>query len=68
MRRRPEAHDPAFHLSGALSPTVPVVGALASGGIMTQIDPIVIAGGLTIVVASMAWSLVVVWNRIDRAD
>lgn len=68
MRRHPKAHDPTFRLSGALYPTVPVVGVLASVDIMTQMDPIVIAGDLTIVVASIGWYLVVVRNRIDRED
>lgn len=65
MRRNPEAHDPTFRLSGALYPAVPVVGVLASVGIMTQMDPIVIGGGLTIIVAGAAWYLIVVRSRID---
>ena len=65
MRRNPEAHDPTFRLSGALYPAVPVVGVLASVGVMTQMDPIVIGAGLAIVVAGTAWYIIVVRNRID---
>lgn len=56
LRRSDEAeYDPEFRIPSALYPAVPVLGAVATFAIMTQMDPLVIAGGTVIVVIGAAW-------------
>jgi amino acid transporter len=56
LRRADEAdYDPEFRIPSALYPAVPVLGAVATLAIMTQMNPVVIAGGTVIVLAGAAW-------------
>jgi amino acid transporter len=50
-----ENYDPHFRIPRALYPAVPIVGVLATLAIMTQMNPVVIAGGAVLVVAGVAW-------------
>ncbi|PSP51863.1 hypothetical protein BRC60_01635 [Halobacteriales archaeon QH_1_68_42] len=55
-----DGYDPAFAIPDPLYPAVPVVGLLATVVIMTQMTPVVVAGGLAVVAASVGWYVVVV--------
>lgn len=58
LRRSDDAYDPEFRMPSVLYPAVPVVGVLATLGIMTQMQPIVTAGGAAVAVAALVWYLV----------
>ena len=53
--RGTDGYDPHFRIPSVLYPAVPILGVLATLAIMTQMDPIVIAGGAVLVVAGVAW-------------
>jgi amino acid transporter len=53
--RGDDGYDPHFRIPSALYPAVPILGVLATLAIMTQMDPVVIAGGAVLVVAGVAW-------------
>jgi amino acid transporter len=50
-----DGYDPHFRIPSALYPAVPILGVLATLAIMTQMNPVVIAGGAVLVAASVAW-------------
>ena len=55
LRRNDDEYDPEFRMPSVLYPAVPVLGAVATFAIMTQMDPVVIAGGTVLVVLGAAW-------------
>jgi len=58
LRRSDDAYDPEFRMPSVLYPAAPIVGVLATVGIMTQMQPIVVAGGVVVAVAALVWYLV----------
>jgi amino acid transporter len=60
LRRSDGAYDPTFRIPSALYPAAPVLGVLATLAIMTQMDVRVIAGGVALVAAGVAWYLLYV--------
>ena len=60
LRRDGEAYDPVFAIPDALYPAVPVLGLLSTVAIMTQMGPLVIGGGLAVILGSVVWFYVVV--------
>jgi amino acid transporter len=67
--RGTEGYDPHFRIPSLLYPAAPILGMLATLGIMSQMDPIVIAFGGVLVVAGVAWYLVYVrFYRDDGGD
>jgi len=54
-RDRPEWYDPDFRVPGG--PVVPVVGALASFGLIAFMDPVSIAVGIGVIAVTAGWYL-----------
>lgn len=65
LRRHDDAYDPTFRIPDALYPAGPVVGVLATAGIMTQMEPLVIGVGLVVVVAAAAWHIVATDSQLS---
>lgn len=55
FRRNDDSYDPEFRIPAVLYPAVPVVGALATLAIMTQMNPLAIGGSSIIVFAGVGW-------------
>jgi len=55
FRRNHDTYDPEFRMPEILYPTVPIVGVVATLAIMTQMDPVAAAGGVLVVIGSVAW-------------
>ena len=55
LRRNDEAYDPHFRIPDALYPATPILGVLTTLAIMTQMDPLVIVGGILLALAGAAW-------------
>ncbi|PSP78148.1 hypothetical protein BRC81_08905 [Halobacteriales archaeon QS_1_68_20] len=60
LRHGEMSYDPEFTIPWPLYPVAPAVGVLATLGVMAVMDPLVIFGGATIVVASVVWYYVYV--------
>jgi amino acid transporter len=60
LRRRSDSYDPEFRMPAWLYPAAPVLGVLATVGIMTQMSVVVIVAGVGLTVAALAWYLVYV--------
>lgn len=58
VMRREDDYDPKFTIPDALYPWVPVVGFLASVGVILQMEFRVVAGGVGIVLFGAAWYFV----------
>lgn len=65
LRRGDTAYDPEFRIPGVLYPAVPVIGVIATAAIMTQMDPVVVAGGVALVAAAAAWYYLYVRRHVE---
>jgi amino acid transporter len=63
LRRNHDDYDPEFRMPSVLYPAVPVVGALATVAIMTQMNPVAIGGGVVLVVSAVGWHYFYVRRR-----
>ncbi len=55
FRRSVDDYDPSFRIPDPLYPAVPILGVLATVAIITQMQPLVIAGSLVLIAAGVAW-------------
>ncbi|TYL39229.1 hypothetical protein CV102_08055 [Natronococcus pandeyae] len=60
-------YDPDFRIPDAASPAVPVVGVLATLGVMTQMQPLVIGGGIALAGFGALWyAFCIRWELDER--
>jgi amino acid transporter len=59
----PNEYDPEFGLTGPLYPTVPVLGVVMAGVVVSQMRPLVIAVGVGIVALGAGWYVVYARDR-----
>jgi len=64
-RRSHDDYDPEFRMPAVLYPAVPIVGALATFAIMTQMSPLSILGGLAVVLGGVVWYFAYVRRGAD---
>lgn len=57
LRPCDDSYDPQFCIPDPLYPAVPVLGILATVGVMTQMKPVVIAGGVAVSIAGALWQV-----------
>ncbi|WP_090303820.1 amino acid permease [Natronorubrum texcoconense] len=62
-RANPDAYEPDFEIPSLLYPWVPIAGVILSLGIITQMDPVVIAIGCGVVALGVAWYIGYVRHR-----
>lgn len=55
LRRTDDEYDPTFRMPDVLYPLVPILGVFATLAIITQMDTVVIAGGLVLAIAGAMW-------------
>ena len=66
FRRNDEIdYDPSFRIPTTIGlyPLIPIVARIPTIGIMTQMDPIVIGGGIGLIVLAIGWNVLVVRNQ-----
>ncbi len=60
LRRDADDYDPSFRIPEPLYPAAPVVGVAATLGVMTQMNPVVVGGGVVLSLLGAAWYIVYV--------
>jgi amino acid transporter len=66
-RANPEAYDPSFRVPDVLYPAVPILGVLLSVVVISQMAPVIILLGLSVVGLGVGWYVVYVRDHaVDR--
>jgi amino acid transporter len=68
LRRNDESYNPEFRIPSILYPAVPVVGALATLSIITQMDPLAIGGGSVVIVGGVGWYFLFARHHNESED